>query len=148
MKKIIKLTESDLTRIVNRVINESSDEDKRNELLIDRLVMTYYSNIKYVKDRSNIYVYRGKTLRKQYRNGHQPNTIMSYSSFGDRLTIFRSELVSLNYIIPNFKNNIKMIKYFIKSMTKLFTEKFGFTPNYVGIDDRSIMDKIESISDI
>jgi hypothetical protein len=148
MKKIIKLTESDLIRIVNRVINESSDEDKRYELLIDRLVMTYYSNIKYKKEGSNIYVYRGKTLRKQYRNGYKPNTIMSYSPFGNRLTIFRSELELLNVIIPMIKNNIKMIKYFIKSMTKLFTEKFGFTPKYVGIDDRSIMDKIESISDI
>jgi len=145
MKKIIKLTESDLTRIVNRVINESSDEDKRYERIADKFVTTYYSDIKYRKQGSTIHVYRGKTLRKQYHNDHKPNTIMQYSEMDGRLIIFRTELKSFDVILPMFQNDIIMIKYFIKSMTKLFVNKFGITPNYVVIDDKMIMDKVRSI---
>jgi hypothetical protein len=145
MKKIIKLTESDLTIIVNRVINESSDEDKRYERIADKFVTTYYSDIKYRKQGSTIHVYRGKTLRKQYRNDHKPNTIMQYSEMDGRLIIFRTELKSFDVILPMFQNDIIMIKYFIKSMTKLFVNKFGITPNYVVIDDKMIMDKVRSI---
>ena len=68
---------------------------------------------------------------------------------GDRLTIFVSNFKSLESIIPGINlNDIKIIKYFIKSMTKLFTDKFGFTPKNVGMDDKIIMDKIRSTPDI
>jgi hypothetical protein len=67
----------------------------------------------------------------------------------DRLIIFRTELKSLESILPILNlNDVKMIKYFIKSMTKLFVNKFGITPKYVGIDDKIIMDKIGSTQDI
>ena len=149
MKKIIKLTESDLTHIVNRVINESSDEDKKYERMIDKLVMSYYSDIKYRKRGSSIFVFKGKTLRQLYHNDHEPNTIMVYSSMGDHLLVFRREFKSLESILPILNlNDLKMIKYFIKSMTKLFTNKFGFTPKYVDMDDKIIMDKIRSAQDI
>ena len=153
MKKVIKLTESDLTRIVRRVINESSDEDRRYERIIDKLVMSYYSDVKYRKQGSSIFVFKGKTFSKHHRVRNdeykKSNIIMVYETMGDRLTIFVSNFKSLESIIPGINlNDIKMIKYFIKSMTKLFTDKFGFTPKNVGMDDKIIMDKIRSTPDI
>jgi hypothetical protein len=70
---------------------------------------------------------------------------MQYSEMDGRLIIFRTELKSFDVILPMFQNDIIMIKYFIKSMTKLFVNKFGITPNYVVIDDKMIMDKVRSI---
>jgi hypothetical protein len=70
---------------------------------------------------------------------------MKYSEMDGRLIIFRTELKSFDVILPMFQNDIIMIKYFIKSMTKLFVNKFGITPNYVVIDDKMIMDKVMSI---
>jgi hypothetical protein len=153
MKKIIKLTESDLTRIIERVINESSngENDKRYERMIDKLVMSYYPKVKYRKQGSVTYIFVGDTFSRAYRvrNGEfkKSNTIMSYSSFDDRLSINLSALKPLEPILP-ILNDVKMIKYFIKSMTKLFADKFGFTPRIVHISDKSIMDKIESTPDI
>ena len=153
MKKVIRLTESDLTRIIERVINESSngENDKRYERMIDKLVMSYYPKVKYRKQGSVTYIFVGDTFSRAYRvrNGEfkTPNTIMSYSSFDDRLSINLSALKPLEPILP-ILNDVKMIKYFIKSMTKLFADKFGFTPRIVHISDKTIMDKIESTPDI
>ena len=153
MKKVIRLTESDLTRIIERVINDSSngENDKRYERMIDKLVMTYYPKVKYRKQGSATYIFVGDTFSRSYRvrNGEfkTPNTIMSYSSFDDRLSINLSALKPLEPILP-ILNDVKMIKYFIKSMTKLFADKFGFTPRIVHISDKTIMDKIESTPDI
>jgi len=153
MKKIIKLTESDLTRIIKRVINESSNgvNDERYERMMDKLVMTYYSKVKYRKQGSTIFMFVGDTFSKTHRVRNsefkKSNVIMWYSSFDDRLTIDLSTLKPLELILPSL-NDVKMIKYFIKSMTKLFTDKFGFTPRIVHIGDKLIMDKIDSTPDI
>jgi ribosome-binding ATPase YchF (GTP1/OBG family) len=59
MKKIVKLTEADLTRIVKRVINENSNDrivrgdqilNKSNQKLIDDGFTPYYLDLKKVGD--------------------------------------------------------------------------------------------------
>lgn len=77
MGKIIKLTESDLTRIVKRVIKEN-EEDTDKKLLGDFFIIK--NNFEYVKTRNGVSMYvlrkKGFDVMVGVKSSEQPNSII------------------------------------------------------------------------
>ena len=97
-----------------------------------------FKEIRFKTAGSVIYVFNGKSLRKQVRGKANslevslPNVIMTYYSFGKFLEVRFEIYNQFVGLAPQFESN----KLFLSFFKEWFENKFNITPSYVYVDDK------------
>jgi hypothetical protein len=110
--------------------------------ILERIFNNLYTEVRYRKIRSTIFIYNGKSLvRTLYRNSI-PNTLMDYSDFGNygRLTVYDRVYYEMIKWGPMLENNELFLKFF----EEWFEKKFKKPVDYVVIGNRAIMHNLKN----
>jgi hypothetical protein len=109
MKKIVRVTESDLTRIVKRVMNESdevSNEDDKRSKFLDKVITMFVEQTKMVGTiKGSIYPYYRKIYRTPFSPMNQFLSDFDYFEFYNYCKkMFNLKNEEIYYVWRKYKN--------------------------------------------
>ena len=136
MKKIIRLTERDLTRIVKRVINEGEEHEERMEHFVglgfDNLQSYFLSQLDGKTTWDDLFNMYGESVADSLFDNN-PNIFMEFilHSMGTRVPFDKvyEHYPKLKY--DTYTKMQEMFKYFFNGDMNLFNDFLNNNPNYV-----------------
>jgi len=154
MKKVIRLTESDLIRIVKRVINEDEEDlglphpnkkepyikEEQFFTILNKLFNILYKKVKHKEDEANqrLSIYNGNKLIRYSKDLRNNTIIMDYYPKDESLWISMFIYSNIKRFFPQVSDNLLFLDFF----KKWFSDKFGIMPKNVYItNERSLNDR-------
>ena len=139
MKKIIRLTESDLTRIVKRVINEGGYQGIKNELIHDKGLLDFTTTVMHALLSLGGTIKKVKSLLKGDIFGiYQTNIALALSR---KITVMMKRLTLLERLIRSFKEREM-------TLSKSDLDDYGFNLSKFLDDLQSRYDEIDELRDL